>query len=54
LCVIKKPRKRGGYSPARGLQNTKPLWVVATGEKKMYPMGLSVPENGTLNAGVIG
>jgi len=24
LCVIKKPRKRGGYSPARGLQNTNP------------------------------
>ena len=22
LCVIKKPRTRGGYSPARGLQNT--------------------------------
>jgi len=33
LCVIKKPRKRGGYSPARGLQNTNPQWVVAPGEK---------------------
>ena len=29
-----KPRKRGGYSPARGLQNTKPQWVAAPGEKK--------------------
>jgi hypothetical protein len=27
--VIKKPRTRGGYSPARGLQNTNPQWVVA-------------------------
>jgi len=32
--VIKKPRTRGGYSPARGLQTTKPQWVVAPVEKK--------------------
>jgi len=25
--VIKKPRTGGGYSPARGLQNTNPKWV---------------------------
>jgi len=35
LCVIKKPRTRGGYSPARGLQNTNPQWVVAPVEKKI-------------------
>jgi len=29
LCLIKKPRTRGGYSHAWGLQNTKPQWVVA-------------------------
>jgi len=29
LCVTKKPRMRGGYSPARGLQNSNPQWVVA-------------------------
>jgi len=34
LCVIKKPRKRGGYSRTRGLQNTNPQWVVAPVEKK--------------------
>jgi len=34
LCVIKKPRTRGGYSPARGLQNTNPQWVVAPGGEK--------------------
>jgi len=34
LCVIKKPCKRGGYSSARGLQNTNPQWVVAPVEKK--------------------
>ena len=34
LCVIKKPRTREGYSPARGLQNTNPQWVVAPVEKK--------------------
>jgi hypothetical protein len=34
LCVIKKPHKRGGYSPARGLQNTNPKWFVASVEKK--------------------
>ena len=34
LCVIKKPRPRGGYSPVRGLQNTNPQWVVAPVEKK--------------------
>jgi len=33
-CVIKKPRTRGGYSPARGLQNTITQWVVAPVEKK--------------------
>jgi hypothetical protein len=33
-CVIKKPRKRGGYSPTRGLQNTNPQWVVAPVEQK--------------------
>ena len=33
LCVIKKPRKRGGYSPARGLQNTNPQWVVRPGKQ---------------------
>jgi hypothetical protein len=34
LCVFKKPRKRGGYSPARGLENTYPQWVVAPVKKK--------------------
>jgi len=29
LCVIKKPRTRGGYSPFRGLQNTNSKWAVA-------------------------
>jgi hypothetical protein len=33
LCLIKKPRTRGGYSPARGLQNTNPQWVVAPVKK---------------------
>jgi len=37
LCVIKKPRKRGGYSPAIGLHNTNPQWVVAPVEKKYNP-----------------
>jgi len=32
LCVIKKSRKRGGYSPARGLQHTNPQRVVTPGE----------------------
>jgi len=32
--MIKKPRKRGGYSPERGLQNTNPQWVVVPVEKK--------------------
>ena len=32
--MIKKPRTRGGYSPARGLQNTNPQWVVAPVENK--------------------
>ena len=36
LCVIKKPRTRGGYSPARGLQNTNLQWVVATVESFWY------------------
>ena len=39
LCVIKKPRKRGGYSPAGGLQNTNPQWVVATVEKNAMQFG---------------
>jgi len=34
--VIKKPRKRGGYNPARGLQNINPQWVVTTGENKSW------------------
>jgi len=34
LYVVKKPRKRGGYSSAKGIQNTNPQWVVAPGEKK--------------------
>jgi len=34
LCVIKKPRRRGGYSPARGLQNTNLQWVAAPVEEK--------------------
>jgi len=34
VCVIKKPRTRGGYSPARGLQNTNTQWFVAPVEKK--------------------
>jgi len=34
LRVIKKPRTRGGYSPAGGLQNTNPQWVVAPVKKK--------------------
>jgi len=33
VCVIKKPRPRGDYSPARGLQNTNPQWVEAPVEK---------------------
>jgi len=32
--VNKKPLTRGGYSPARGLQNTNPQWIVAPVEKK--------------------
>jgi hypothetical protein len=35
LCVIKKPPTRGGYSPARGLQNTNPQWDAAPVEKKI-------------------
>jgi len=34
LYVIKKPRTRGGYSPARGLQNTNPQWAVAPVKRK--------------------
>ena len=41
LCVIKKPRTRGGNSPARGLQNTNPQWVVATVGKKKYLLRIS-------------
>jgi hypothetical protein len=33
--VIKKPCTRGGNSPARGLQNTNPQWVVAPVEKQI-------------------
>jgi hypothetical protein len=33
LCVIKKPRTRGGYSPAGELQNIDPQWLVAPVEK---------------------
>ena len=36
LCVIKKPRTRGGYSPARGLQNTNLQWVVAPVGNKSF------------------
>jgi hypothetical protein len=36
LCVIKKPRTRGGYIPARGLQNTNSQLVEAPVEKKNY------------------
>jgi hypothetical protein len=36
--MIKKPRKRGGYSPARGLKKTNPQWVVAPEKKKKLPM----------------
>ena len=32
--MIKKPRTRGGYCPARGLQNTNPQRVVAPVKKK--------------------
>ena len=35
LCVIKIPRTRGGYSPAKGLQNTNPQWVVAPVEENI-------------------
>jgi len=35
LCVIKKPHTRRGYSPARGLQNTNPQWVVVPGGKEI-------------------
>jgi len=40
--VIKKPCKRGGYTPARGLQNINPQWVVAPIEKK----GVYIRTNG--------
>jgi hypothetical protein len=42
--VIKKPRKRGGYSRARGLQNTNPQWVVAPVEKKKKKFSGCVPQ----------
>ena len=38
LCVIKKPRTQGGYSPL-GLQNTNPQWVVMPVEKKIWTNG---------------
>ena len=28
LCVIEKPSTGGGYSPASGLQNTNPQWIL--------------------------
>jgi len=31
-----KPRTRGGYSPATGLQNTNPQWVVEPVKKQIY------------------
>ena len=34
LCVIKKPRTRGRYSPTRGLEDTNPQWVAVPVEKK--------------------
>jgi hypothetical protein len=34
--VIKKPRTRGGYSPAKGLQNTNPQWVVAPEKEEEF------------------
>jgi hypothetical protein len=34
FCVIKKPRTRGGYSLARGLQNTNPQLIGAPEEEK--------------------
>ena len=40
--MIKNPRTRGGYSPARGLQNTNPQWVVAPVESKTNSAGLWV------------
>jgi len=35
LCVIKKPRKRGGQSPLEGCKIQPPIGVVAPGEKKI-------------------
>ena len=32
--MIKTPGTRGGYSPARGLENTNPQWAVEPVEKK--------------------
>jgi hypothetical protein len=43
--VIKKPRTRGGYSPARGLQNTNTQLVVAPGEKKLWPYFMTLTLN---------
>jgi len=37
-CVIKKPRTGGGYSPARGLQNTNPQGVAAPVKKKLIQL----------------
>jgi len=34
LCVIKKTRTRGGYSPLEGCKIQPPMGVVAPGEKK--------------------
>ena len=38
LCVIKKPRTRGGNSPLEGSKNTNPQWLVTPGEKKTNSM----------------
>jgi len=47
--VIKKPCKRGGYSPARGLQNTNPQWVVAPVKKNGFITKKFVTMHGHMN-----
>ena len=37
LYVIKKPRKRGGWSPLEGCKIQPPMGVVAPGKKKLFP-----------------
>ena len=44
LCVIKKPRTRGRYSPTRGLEDTNPQWVAVPVEKKRYIVGVEEKE----------